>query len=64
MTDTAQVPGTTPATQVPSSSGSDTPTCLTLHSKSEAVVDAAICWNYMVINSTVHPTTTTVHPVL
>jgi len=35
--------------QVPSSSGSDTLTCLTLHSKSEAVVDAAICWNYMVV---------------
>lgn len=35
--------------QVPSSSGSDTLTCLTLHSKAPKVVDAAICWNYMVV---------------
>jgi len=35
--------------QVPGSSGSDTLTCLTLHSKATEVVDAAICWNYMVL---------------
>ena len=34
--------------QVPGSSGSDTLTCLTLHSKAPKVIDAAICWNYMV----------------
>ena len=34
--------------QVPGSSGSDTLTCLTLHSKASKVIDAAICWNYMV----------------
>jgi len=35
--------------QVPGSSGSDTLTCLTLHSKATEVVDVAICWNYMVV---------------
>ena len=35
--------------QVPGSSGSDTLTCLTLHSKASKVIDAAICWNYMVL---------------
>jgi alpha-tubulin suppressor-like RCC1 family protein len=35
--------------QVPGSSGSDTLTCLTLHSKASKVIDAAICWNYMVV---------------
>ena len=34
---------------MPGSSGSDTLTCLTLHSKAPKVIDAAICWNYMVL---------------
>ena len=40
--------GYTSKSQVPGSSGSDTLTCLTLHSKASKVIDAAICWNYMV----------------
>ena len=40
--------GYTSKSQVPGSSGSDTLTCLTLHSKAPKVIDAAICWNYMV----------------
>jgi len=35
--------------QVPTSSTSDTLTCLTPHTKNADVTDVAICWNYMVI---------------
>jgi len=35
--------------QVPSSTSSDTLTCLTPHTKNAEIVDVAICWNYMVV---------------